>query len=307
MKKRVDITLIIVSMILLVVIADLAAGCNTSQPTSQTRLPPNAPSSAIPTTPTTTPPSAGTNVGSNNSDNYYQPCCQETVTRLRSLTGNLKIPDHLLKYSPSNSDNSTHPVKQGGEFDPNLYLEVLTHLKLQNGFVLDYVYDLNSLGGAPLLYARPVDQEPYLTSKDFYAAQPAHFLSRIVVDDSPEGFLQFAILDVMGPQFYLFWHANYNYKEVLCGSDDIEQVISENAKSNFGSPLNSKQIWQARAIADPSPRVEIKAEEVSVSLLMFTYWGGFYRRTYTIKRAFPHDILDVQDKNLVPFNCGFMF
>jgi hypothetical protein len=35
--------------------------------------------------------------------------------------------------------------------------------------------------------------------------------------------------------------------------------------------------------------------------------GGFIRRTYTISRSFPHEILSVEDETLVEYDCGVMF
>ncbi len=227
-----------------------------------------------------------------------EPLCQQSVSGLQGLTANLEFPKNF---------QGEHPVKQGGEFDPNRYFEVLSHLKLQAGLTLDYVYSYQGIGGMPLLYARPVSQAPYLTDQELSASQPAPFTSAIVAEDSPEGFLQLAILSVLGPQFYLFWHAGYNDAQILCGSAEIERIITEHAQGNFGPALDATQKSQARAIANPDPQVEITAEQVTVRLVMFTDWGGFYRRTFLIRRAFPHEILEVKDENLVPYQCGIVF
>jgi hypothetical protein len=228
----------------------------------------------------------------------YGSVCGESVKGLKLLTENLEFPDYFQQENP---------VKQGGEFDPNRYFEVLAHLKMRAGFTLDYVYSFQGLGGQPLLYARPVDGVPYQTAAEFEAAKPASFLSAVETDDAPEGYLQLSLLALMGSQFYLFWHAGYNDSQVLCGSSDIERIINENSQSDFGMKMDLAQKLKARAISQPGPEVEIKDDRVTVGLLTFTNWGGFIRRTYTINRAFPHTILDVQNETLVEYNCGVMF
>jgi hypothetical protein len=55
------------------------------------------------------------------------------------------------------------------------------------------------------------------------------------------------------------------------------------------------------------PRVILGDETAQVQLITFTKWGGFYLTTYTISRSLPHQILDVQEKNLIHYDCGIMF
>ena len=68
-----------------------------------------------------------------------------------------------------------------------------------------------------------------------------------------------------------------------------------------------------RTIVSISPNIEPtisfddKSDQVSVSMLMFTKWGGFYRRTYTFKEGFPHKILNKQDQFLIEYDCGVKF
>lgn len=224
--------------------------------------------------------------------------CREVVSGLVGLTANLEVPQYF---------QTENPVKQGGEFDPNRYLEVLPHLKLREGWTLDYVYAYQGLGGLPLLYARPVSQTPYLTEQEYAAGQPANFLSALVAEATPEAFLELALVSELGPQFYLFWHAGYNDDQVLCGAPEIEQVIAAHTEGGFGDPFDFNQKRQARALAEPAPQVEITADQVTVSLLMFTNWGGFYRRTFILRRAFPHEILEVRDEPLLPYDCGILF
>jgi len=70
--------------------------------------------------------------------------------------------------------------------------------------------------------------------------------------------------------------------------------------------MTAAQKRQARAIENPQPSVELADETAVVRMLVFTKWGGFYRRTLTIRRA-DHSIVDEQDELLVEYNCEIMF
>jgi len=226
--------------------------------------------------------------------------CHETIAAVNGLQSNLTLPQYFTQENPT---------KQGGEFDPNRYFEAFTHLHMQEGYVLDFVYHQDGMGGYPLLYARPVDQAPYATEADYLAAAPDQpdYLSFVVPQDSPEGYFEYAAFAVLANQFYLDWHANYNDWQVLCGRDDVDKLIqSFEGEDVFGIPMTAAQKRQARAIEAPQPSVELTAETAIVKMLVFTKWGGFYRRSLTIRRA-DHFIVDEQDEPLVEYDCGIMF
>jgi len=225
--------------------------------------------------------------------------CPDTIAAIDELWSELTFPQYFMQENPT---------KEGGEFDPNRYFEAFTHLKMQDGFTLDYVYHQDGMGGYPLLYARPVDQAPYVNETEYALApdQP-DYLAFVIPQDSPEGYFEYAAFAMLANQFYLSWHANYNDWQVLCGQDDVEAIIqSLDSKDAFGIPMTAIQKRQARAIEDPQPSVELTDETAIVKILVFTKWGGFYRRTFTIHRA-DHVIVDEQDEALVEYDCGIMF
>ncbi len=227
------------------------------------------------------------------------PGCHETIAGVNGLQSGLKLPQYFAQENPT---------KQGGEFDPNRYFEVFKHLRMQEGYTLDYVYHQDGMGGYPLLYARPVDQAPYADEAEFAAASgQLDYLSFVMPQDSPKGYFEYAAFAMLANQFYLDWHANYNDWQVLCGKDDIEKIIQEHSSQDtFGIPMTAAQKRGARAIENPQPSVELTAETATVRLLVFTKWGGFYRRTLTIQRA-DHSIVDEQDELLVEYDCGIAF
>ena len=57
--------------------------------------------------------------------------CRETITTLYGLRSDLTFPQYF---------SQENPAKQGGEFDPNRYFEAFSHLQMQEGTILDYVY-----------------------------------------------------------------------------------------------------------------------------------------------------------------------
>ena len=226
--------------------------------------------------------------------------CREAITVVNELHSNLTWPQYF---------SEENPAKQGGEFDPNRYFEAFTHLRMREGYVLDYVYHQDGMGGFPMLYARPVDKVPYATEADYLAAaadQP-DYLSFVQPQDSPEGYFEYAAFATLANQFYLDWHANYNDWQVLCGKDDLEKIIQGfSGQDTFGIPMTATQKRQARAITNPQPSVELTSETAIVKMLVFTKWGGFYRRFVTISRA-DHSILSEQDESLVEYDCGIAF
>ena len=208
------------------------------------------------------------------------------------------IPQHLF-------DTGT---KEGDEFDANQYFNVLTHISMREGYVLDYVYQNDSLGGYPLLYARPTDQVPYASIADISEnTQLPAFREYLEIEDVEQGYFEYVVMDIMANQFYLFWHANYNDTQIICNRDELNGIISIVNSSDFGNKLDLLQQTKARTMKNIEPAVNLMGDVAKVQVVTFTKWGGFYRLTYTISRGFPHTIIDIQQENLVPYDCGVMF
>lgn len=227
--------------------------------------------------------------------------CQDTVNELRSMLARVNEPPSYLVKGEG---------KKGGEFGVNQYFSILDHLSLQEGFVLDYIYYPGKIEGAPILYPRRLNQSAYRTYAELteaegnqYTLRSSAFHTSIQVVDSETGFLQFVILRVMGNQFYLYWHAKYNDYKVICNPADLEAALLDESNN----PRMSNWVkWRARRLR-PEPQVAMQDDEVQVKVVVFTAWGGFIQRTYTISRQFPHTIIDEQKKILVPYDCGAIY
>ncbi|MCX2931339.1 hypothetical protein ORI20_13725 [Mycobacterium sp. CVI_P3] len=225
--------------------------------------------------------------------------CPTLISALTEMRNNLTIPASL---------SGEDPVKRGGEFDPNNYFRAFTHLKMRDGFTVDYVYHRDGMGGYPILYARPVDQQPYVDEAAYRAAgDHPDFLQFVVPQDNPEGYFEFSAFAMTANQFYLDWHANYNDWQVVCGMEDLDKIINSTADRNSpGRPMSAQQQQQARAIQDKRPAVAMNDETATVTMVVFTKWGGFYRRTLVIDRR-DHSIRDEQNQPLVDYDCGVAF
>jgi hypothetical protein len=199
-------------------------------------------------------------------------------------------------------------IKSGDEFDANEYFSVLSHVSMQEGYVLDYLYPVESLGSSPVLYARPEDQLPYAAMEDIPEnMELPDFRDHMVVDDTAQGYFEYVAMDIMAGQFYLVWHANYNDTQIVCNSREVNDIISNVNSGGFGNKLDLAQQTKARVMGNIEPLVDLTGDSAMVQVVIFTKWGGFYRLTYEISRAFPHTIINVKEENVVPYDCGIMF
>jgi len=231
--------------------------------------------------------------------------CRGAVDGMEALIGDLVTPDYFIDEAMSGNE----VAKTGTEFDVMEYFTVLDHLSMQEGYVLDYVYRGDSMGGLPVLYARLEDQEPYSVFSEFAEAQgesTTSYLDSVEFDGTPDGYFQFVILDVMASQFYLFWHANYNDYQIVCDAEDVEAIIADAGDGDMGLPMSEEAQEAARQL-QVEPVVTWTPDVAQVEVVLFTRWGGFARWTFTISREFPHTIQDITSETLVEYDCGIMF
>jgi hypothetical protein len=224
--------------------------------------------------------------------------CGEYLKGMQALTGGLEIPPNF---------RTENFAKVGGEFNVMKYFTVLDHLSMKPGYVLDYVYHYDGMGGYPVLYPRIASQPPYATEADLSAAgKLPDYLDYVQVEDTPEGYFQFVVLATMGNRFYLFWHAGYNDRQIVCDKAGVADIVSS-LNGDFGNPISPSARVQASLLKGVEPAVSVTDQTVEVQFVTFTRWGGFYLNTYTISRLAPHIIQKDQEENLVPYECGVMF
>lgn len=236
----------------------------------------------------------------------YAIAWQENIDDLQTLFSSLSLPDHFMEENPT---------FQGGEFDLMSVFSILDHIWMADDYRLAYVYQYDFMGGYPILYAYHTGGSPYLSYQAYVAERgeciqgdsggmDCNYLSHVQTDGSELGYLQLLLLDVMGDQFYLFWHAGYNDTTFIATEEALDQVV-ENIADPFIS-LTRQQQAKARRI-DPSPEVQIDEDSVSVRAVWFTKWGGFFESSYLIDLSSPDVISNSSTKNLVEYDCGLMF
>jgi hypothetical protein len=224
--------------------------------------------------------------------------CSEIVLEIRNLQPR-QIPDHLVMTGK----------KRGDEFDVNQYFNVLTHISMSEGYALDYVYQNDDLGGYPLLYARPVDQDPLVSTADISEnTEWLNFQEYLNVEDTEQGYFDYVVMDIMANQFYLFWHANYNDSHIVCNRQQVYDIVAQLSSGDVGCVvIDPAQQSKVRTLMNIVPVVRLTGDTAVVEIVTFTKWGGFYRLTYTISREVPHKIIDVEQENILPYDCGVTF
>jgi hypothetical protein len=242
--------------------------------------------------------------------------CQETVNAMRKIQP-LNIPGTLA----SNSQ------KGGGEFDVMDYFPVLKHLSMEKDYLLDYVYVNDGSGGLPVLFTRAKEQVPFSIFDEYAAAsqnvtRPENDLSliwlveekqngvfnygnKIKVQDSNEGYFEYTILQIIGSQFYLYWHANYNDARIVCVPDELEIVFKDIDNPKYAA-VDGNFKASARAL-DLQPVIEVNGNSVVVKVVVFSKWGGFSRYIFTIDRAAPHSVTGYNKETLLEYQCGLVF
>ena len=241
--------------------------------------------------------------------------CEITVNGMYDLILELELPEH---FSAWGSDEEI--VRQGTEFDVNQYFTVLTSLSMEPGYRLDYVYDAYGGNGSPVLYARSDDMEPYATFSEYQKALEGlagaeeqallqqGYLAHVIPEDTEEGYFQMAVLYLLGDQFYLQWHANYDDDLIVCDQGHLEEVLEDYVMWIVEyDPDIIENILEGVEEESLEPEITLKEDMAEVSLVFFTKWGGVYRVTYEISREQPYQIEQTDLENLFEYDCGIMF
>ena len=236
--------------------------------------------------------------------------CRAVIDGLYNLKQDLGLPRHLT------ADN---PLRQDSDFDPNQYFKVLKHLKLASGYKLDYISLNDELGGLPLVYARKSSNAPFQSYSDFLKSfgeevsgersygELSHkydYLEKIRIDKTPESYFEFLTIAYLGDQFYLWWHGSYNDAKILCDLSDMQYIDADMQGFDPEFPQDVKdRIGQI----DFNPFVIVDESTISVRVVTFTKWGGFFENVYVMDKDNPSQLLDVQRNPLIEYDCGIAF
>lgn len=224
---------------------------------------------------------------------------RDVISRMREIQSNLPRMDF---------DKRTTGPRLPSEFDPNSYFKALKHISLPSGFVLDYFYFLGESGGGPELYVRhesdtPIQAWPSVRQTLDDPAplwMPLSPLSVLIPDRSPESWFELVAFAAMAPQFYLYWHANYNDWEFIVSDDQLEILVKECC-------LDDSAASRARELGC-DVEIETVNDSIFVTYTGFTRWGGFKRTRTTISARTPHVLLgEAETVDQVPYDCGICY
>ncbi|MDF0591600.1 hypothetical protein [Candidatus Methanocrinis natronophilus] len=232
---------------------------------------------------------------------------RQVVAEFEALQEPLGFPGHLAAEDAE---------KAGGDFDANLYFDVLDRISPQRGYVLDYVYRYAGIGGGPVLYARKAVAPPYRNYSEYAAAAASpdrraeredYYLRHLSADGSPESFFQLALLRIQGEQFYQYWHDAYNDARIVCDLEEARGSLRELTGWIGEDEATVERLLSDLAGYDLAPTVSMNRALVKVEAVVFTKWGGFIKRSILMEREAPHLILGEGSEVLVEYDCGILF
>ncbi len=212
--------------------------------------------------------------------------------------------------------NQENPDKENLEFDAREYFTVLKHISPPEGYVLDYVYEIVGMGNRPYLYLRKSADPRFETFKDYeesvggskgVSEQQKKLSSMFQLDGTPESFFEAVVFEILKGQFYLTWHANYNDKEIVISKKDVKRIVAELSITDFGKRISASEKKQALKL-DVTPTIAFLDEDTAeVSVVTFSKWSGFSRKTWKISRKDPRNFSEPDIKTLLEYKCGVMF
>jgi|GEM_PF-3740020 len=220
--------------------------------------------------------------------------CRNTTKVILNSYAELQIPDNL---------KSDHPIRKETDFQLGSIVEKLDFLKVNEQFQVDYVYTYRNSMGMPLVYSLPASEKRFENEDEYKKGKSLAFTYALETDFSEWGFLQLAILEELGGQFYQYYQAEYDDVRVICEIDDIENLIDDLDSDGVHQPFNWWQKMRALTISETDPLIFIDKPggSVIVSMLVFDHEVGILRRTYTYTYSFPHKLLKTEDKLIVGY------
>lgn len=225
------------------------------------------------------------------------------------------------KWKPKEDTNLTSLLRT--EFQVDAILSAFPKLSLLPKTTLDYVYYQNNIGGWPVLYSRPADAAPFDTFEELTNAMPqaqsrgmltntwsqgfGFYLDSIRADGSADSYFQLITLYLMGDQFFHLWHDGYHDERIICTKSGLDAFFqkSDSHISDFDRRIPD-DVREAAYALQLSPQVNFQTDTVLISVVIFTNWGGFQRRIYTISRRFPHRLLNEDRQELINYTCGYV-
>jgi len=231
-------------------------------------------------------------------DYLPQQVCQDIVDKIDKINDSLSL------------DYFNHDY-QLPKWDANEYFNILQHINMEDKYSLKWLYYYDGMGGFPILYYsnKDVDVSDNENIQQEIIESPFehnyNYSNYLLLDGSDLSYFEFSVLEVIGGQFCLFWHAIENDNIIICTQEKLEEILL-GVGTFREQPLPEDIAIKAREI-DINPLIERNEDKVIISLVVFTSWGGFYRESFTIPTTDKYSNITREKEELVYYSCGVRF
>ena len=241
-------------------------------------------------------------------------------TECALLMERLKMIRHGIGNVPKELvfDKNPPPISQVERFDANRFFEVFDKVRLNEGYVLDYVYfSAGFFGGRPLLYTRKIDSEPLSSVKDlkhifvenpdypfpssmawtddvYFRNENHPYRKDIEFEKTPSGYFQFALFCIAVEQFYLYQHDAYKLVYFIITQSELEERLWK-----FHLPEKDQMTIRA---TDLRPTITQNNNSAGVKVAYFSPWRGY--KYYSCNIKWPNIINDRRVEKIVHYDCG---
>ncbi len=228
-------------------------------------------------------------------------------------------------------------------FNLKTYLNYFDKLILPVDLKIGIYYFDNFLDGKPYLYAMKksqsfervidsltsqkvvIDNRRVKLKKDnailwFINSEKAKNV--VIPEDSDLGFLQYLFFNVMGEQFALKWHSNYDEKYIICNHDQlinlsykfgIQKSYSEMKRSDQETeielePFTIDKTDLESLIEHPSQiKITYNPDFYYITWLENRTHSGIFECTYKIERHIPYKIESISENLLLHIYMNFIY
>ena len=229
---------------------------------------------------------------------------------------------------------SGQTVLDSSTFDIVTYINLYDRLKIDSGKLCNIYYRPEILEGEPIVYVIPdtlnvsiylkekkqkiIRERPLLleTIQDttglyeslcyrFFNNPKIRALNNITPENTESGLVQFLFFYVMGEQFALIGHSNYDQKKILCNQDNIKKTIKIYTDNQMFKVTKKK----LNSIEKLNPTPIITSDNLTCKITWYELWthSGLYRRSYEIERKPPYKIKLLKSDEIFNIDLSFNY
>ena len=234
------------------------------------------------------------------SNDYFSDLMQKISDLFASIGS---VPEIMLKERIENP----HTIDKA--FDLNSFMNIFSHIHMDEGFILDYVYYTDGeTTGFPLPYIHHEEDDPITTLADFHSKHSSYgqygppegvnlfqhavhpYTWALLIDGSAESYIEMFIYMMKVSRFYLFWHANSKNRCFLNTLDNFQEIaddyrlksVNEENRYNILMPTTDPVVYfEKKTVTVQVLSADItfknfhpdKKEEISILTLVFDRRG----------------------------------